>query len=95
MANKRLKAIIEGVISEYGGEPVKQAVLFYLENVYKIKPEEALDKPELFVSALKEIYGPFEGIIENEICDKIAKEYGIKFKGQGLVKLAEELKNAD
>lgn len=92
MARKRLKSIVEETLSEYGGEPVKKMVLFYLENNHGVKAEEILDKPEQFISALKEIYGPFESIIEKEICDKIANEYGIKFKGQGLVELAKELK---
>ncbi|MDP8024187.1 MAG: hypothetical protein ACP5LF_03340 [Nitrososphaeria archaeon] len=94
MAKNRLKTIVEETINEYGGEPVKKMVLFYLENKHNIKPEEVLDKPAQFVNALKDIYGPFEQIIEREICDKIANEYGIKPKGQGLIELAKELKDS-
>ena len=93
MTKNRLKSIIEDKIAEYGGEPVKKTVLFYLEHKYSVKPEEILNKPEQFVTALKDIYGPFEKIIEREICNNIAEKYGINYKNQGLIEIAKVLKN--
>jgi len=61
-----LKKVVEETLAEYGGEPVKNAVIFYLTKMHGIRPEDILQKPEVFVKALNDIYGPFEKIIENE-----------------------------
>ncbi|MGC9145985.1 MAG: hypothetical protein ACP5GS_07760 [Nitrososphaeria archaeon] len=87
-----LKKVIEETLAEYGGEPVKNAVLFHLTKIHGIKPEDVLQKPEAFVQALYDIYGPFEKIIENELCEKIAKIYGLNCVNKGLVELVKELK---
>ena len=65
--------------------------MYHLENKLRVNPDEVLKKPDEFVDALKIIYGDFEGIIEDTICEKVAGEYGIKYKGQGLVKLAKAI----
>ena len=87
-----LKKVIEETLAEYGGEPVKNAVLFHLTKIHGIKPEDVLQKPEEFVQALNDIYGPFEKIIEKELCEKIAGLYGLECKKKGLVELVKELK---
>ncbi|MFP3131204.1 MAG: hypothetical protein RXR51_06475 [Nitrososphaeria archaeon] len=88
-----LKKVVEETLAEYGGEPVKNAVLFHLTKMHGIRPEDILQKPEEFVKALNDIYGPFEKIIETELCEKIAKIYGLNCKN-GLVELIKELKNS-
>jgi len=88
-----LKKVVEETLAEYGGEPVKNAVLFHLTKMHGIRPEDVLQKPEEFVKALNDIYGPFEKIIENELCEKIAKIYGLNCKN-GFIELIKELKTA-
>ncbi|MDP8023910.1 MAG: hypothetical protein ACP5LF_04755 [Nitrososphaeria archaeon] len=92
MSKKSIKNIVEETLELFGGEQVRNAVLFHMNLRYKVKPEEALSKVEAFVEALKDIYGPFEGPIEKEICSRIASEYGIKYSGNSLVELAKEIK---
>ncbi len=92
MVKKSIKNIIEETLDLFGGEQVRKAVLFHMNLRYKVKPEEALSKAEAFVEALKDIYGPFEGSIEKEICNRIASEYGIKYSSNSLVELAKEIK---
>ncbi len=87
-----VKKLVEETLTEYGGEPVKNAVLFHLKNMHNVAPEDAIDKPEEFIKALNDIYGPFEKIIERELCLKIARVYGINYKNEDLIELAKELK---
>ncbi|NAY82074.1 MAG: hypothetical protein GU362_04235 [Thaumarchaeota archaeon] len=86
-----LKRVVEETLAEYGGEPVKNAVIFYLTKMHGIRPEDVIQKPEEFVKALNDIYGSFEKIIETVLCEKIAKIYGLNCKN-GFIELIKELK---
>lgn len=88
----KLRKLVEEAISEYGGEITKDAVMYHLENTHHLDPDDILNRPEQFVSAFRNMYGDFESIIEGNICEKIAKEYGIDYRGEGLVELSKELK---
>ncbi|MGC8558382.1 MAG: hypothetical protein ACP5NC_05250 [Nitrososphaeria archaeon] len=92
MDRKRIGRIVEAAIADYGGDLTKSAVLWHLEHTYGLGPADAILQPEKFVMALRDIYGDFFSIIEADICDKLAKEYGIDYSGGGLVKLAEEIR---
>ncbi len=89
----KLRKLFENAIAEYGGEITKNAVMYHLERTHNLDPDDILNKPEQFVSALRDMYGDFESIIEGSICEKIAEEYGVDYRGQGLVELSKELKN--
>ncbi len=91
----KLRKLVEEAISEYGGEITKDAVMYHLERTHNLDPDDILNKPELFVSAFKNMYGDFEGIIEENICEKIAREYGIDYRGGGLVELSKEFKKLE
>ncbi|MDG6928308.1 MAG: hypothetical protein JRN26_06840 [Nitrososphaerota archaeon] len=92
MDKRKIGSIVESAIADYGGDVTKGAVMWHLEHTYSLGPEDAILKPEKFLRALRDIYGDFVSIIEGNICEKLAKEYGIDYKGEGLLKLAEEMK---
>ncbi len=92
MAEKAIRKIVEETIEAFGGEKVRDAVLYHLEHKYNVKPEEMIEKPEQFSNALKDIYGSFGSMIEKEICKRISENYGLEYKGQGIVEIAKELK---
>ncbi|MEM0097127.1 MAG: hypothetical protein QXY52_05110 [Conexivisphaerales archaeon] len=92
MDKEKVGKIVELAIAEYGGDVTKNAIIWHLEHTYSMEPADAIFKPEKFLKALRDIYGDFVSIIESSICYRLAKEYGINYSGQGLVKLAEELK---
>lgn len=82
--------LISDALSVYG-EINRNVVLWHLEHTYNMKLEDVQNNPELFIRALRAIFGDFESIVEGEICEKIAKEYGLNYKGQGFVDLLKEL----
>ncbi len=89
-SKNQLAKLISDALAEYG-EINKNVVLWHLEHTYNIKPENVLNNPELFIRALHSIFGDFEGIVETAICEKIAREYDLKYNGQGFVSLLKEL----
>ncbi|MFP3262870.1 MAG: hypothetical protein RXP28_08660 [Nitrososphaeria archaeon] len=92
MPKKSLKDIVEETLTKFGGKPVKDAVLFHMNRRYKVRPEDVLSKAELFIEALKDIYGPFEAPIEKELCNRLAKEYGIKYNNEGFICLVKRIR---
>ncbi len=89
MKNDRIGKLIESALEDYGGVVTRNAVLWHLKHTYDLEQSDAIAQPEKFIQALKDIYGDFEKIIEENICEKIAREYGID--GNGLVELAEKI----
>lgn len=92
MERERVRAAVEQAIADYGGEVVKGIVLWQLRNRFHLDPGDAVDRPEDFVSALKEIYGSFEGSIERRICERIALELGVNYSGEGLIELSVKIR---
>jgi len=90
----KVRNLVEAAISDYGGDTMVRVVFWHMQHTYNLDPGDVLAKPDTAVRALRAIYGDFEGIIEGNICERIAKEYGIDYKGQGLLELSDELKNA-
>ncbi len=88
---EKLRKIVEDTISDYGGDTMVRVVSWHMKHTYNLDPGDVLAKPEAMVKALRAIYGEFESIIEGNICERIANEYGIDYKGQGLVELSKEL----
>lgn len=84
------KRVIEAVAS-FGGETVKNIVVWHLRNTYSLDPSDALCRTEAFVKALSDIYGQFAYVIIEKICEEIANEYGLKYSSGGLVKLSSEI----
>jgi len=63
-------------LQKYGGDTVKQVILWHLEHVFYINQSNYLDNPEKLVSALYSIYGNAFMIIEKDFCYSL-KEIGI------------------
>ncbi len=94
MYREKIKGCVESALEDYGGEVTKNAVLWHLKHTYNLEPADAILQPESFIRALNDIYGKdFTKIIEENICEKIAEEYGIS--GNGLVELAEKIKKKE
>lgn len=81
--------IIEAIKS-YGDETLAKSLLWHMENRKKMNLEDIADKPDEFVSFLKEVYGPFEPFIEEHIIQSIAREYGVP-EQKGLVAMIKSL----
>ena len=73
-----LEALEEGLSSL--GESPKQAILFHLENSFKIKREEIPRNLTEFKKALEKIFGPgtpyLEKLILKKLYDKLNLEWG-------------------
>ncbi|MEM0096864.1 MAG: hypothetical protein QXY52_00415 [Conexivisphaerales archaeon] len=82
--------LVSDTLAEYG-EVNKNVVLWHLEHTYNLKLENVQDNPEIFIRALHAIFGDFEHIVENAICEKIAKEYSLNYNGQDFISLLKEL----
>ncbi|MEM0124390.1 MAG: hypothetical protein QXF41_02520 [Candidatus Micrarchaeaceae archaeon] len=81
-----VREIIIETLSDYG-DTVRNVVLWHLETVYHIDLNNVENNPVEFVVALKDIFDGWEKDIEESVCQKIAIEYNIQYKGEGLVKL--------
>lgn len=92
MERERVRKTVEYAIADYGGEMVKGLVIWHLKHRFGLDPGDALERPEEFVSALREIYGSFEEAVERRICERLASEYGINYSGEGLIALAIKIK---
>jgi hypothetical protein len=72
-----LEAVEEG-LSTLGDSP-KQAILFHLEESFKIKKEEIPKNLTEFKEALEKIFGPgavyIEKLILKKLCDKLNLEF--------------------
>ncbi|MEM4099005.1 MAG: hypothetical protein QXW57_04580 [Candidatus Micrarchaeaceae archaeon] len=66
---------------------MKNVALWHLQTVYKIDLNNVENNPAEFVTALKDIFDGWEENIEQNMCRRIATEYGIQYKGEGLIKL--------
>lgn len=94
MEREKVGRAVEAAIADYGGELVKGVVVWNLKNRFNLEPADAVERPEEFIVALREIYGPFEEAVERRICERIAAELGVEYAGQGLLKLAEQIRPA-
>ncbi|MBS7615610.1 hypothetical protein KEJ45_00190 [Candidatus Bathyarchaeota archaeon] len=74
-----LEAIQEG-LSSLGDSP-KQAILFHLENTFKIKLEEIPTKPAQFQKALETLFGPGAPYLEQLILEKLYNKLDLNFNG--------------
>ncbi len=88
---KSISKIFEETLEEYG-DTSKKVVIWHLEHTLKLKLEDIENDPRRFLDALAEIYGSLSQVIETSLCENIAREHGIKYSGEGLVKLLEEIK---
>ncbi|MDG7044483.1 MAG: hypothetical protein JRN19_04395 [Nitrososphaerota archaeon] len=87
----KLDKIIGEALSDYG-ETTKNVIIWHMEHTYNLRLEEVQNDPARFVNALKDILGGLEDAVERNISQRVAREYGIKYGDQGLVKLLGELK---
>ncbi len=75
LKQKAWQLLIQALL-KYGGETVKNAVLWHLEHVYKINEINYLNNPERLIEALYSIYGRAFMMIERDWCYEL--------KGNGL-----------
>ncbi len=90
MKDKHLGEVIIEAIKSYGDETLARSLIWHMENRKKMSVEDIADRPDDFVSFLKEVYGPFEPFIEEHIIQSIAKEYGVP-EQKGLVAMIKSL----
>jgi hypothetical protein len=63
------------------GESPKQAILFHLENSFKIKKQEISNNIAGFDDALKKTFGPSAYFLETLIINKLCEKAYLIFKG--------------
>jgi hypothetical protein len=63
------------------GESPRQAILFHLENTFKIKEQEIPSKIGAFDQALRKLFGLGAGFLETLIVKKLCEKTGSIFKG--------------
>ena len=74
-----LEAVEEG-LSTLGDSP-KQAILFHLENTFKIKLEEIPQNITEFQKALEKIFGPGAPYLEKLILERLYDKFHLEFEG--------------
>lgn len=88
---KSISKIFEETLEQYG-DVSRKVVMWHLENTIGLKLDDIENDPGRFLDALAEIFGDLKQVVETGLCENIAREYGIKYRGEGLVKLLEEIK---
>ncbi|MEM1563623.1 MAG: hypothetical protein QW161_02990 [Candidatus Bathyarchaeia archaeon] len=73
-----LEAVEEG-LSTLGDSP-KQAILFHLENTFKIKLEEIPKNLTEFQKALEKIFGPGASYLERVILKRLYEKFHLDFE---------------
>jgi hypothetical protein len=80
-----LEAVEEGLSSL--GESPKQAILFHLENSFKIKREEIPENLTEFQKALEKIFGPGTPYLERLILKKFYEKLNLRFENSEVERL--------
>jgi hypothetical protein len=73
-----LEAVEEGLLT-LGNSP-KQAILFHLENTFKIKLEEIPKNLAEFQKALEKIFGPGAAYVEKLILKRLYEKFQLEFE---------------
>lgn len=89
---KKAGKAVEEAIADFGGQMVRDIVVGQLKRRFNLDPGDAVERPEEFVAALRDIYGSFEQAVERRICERLASEFGISYRGEGLVELTLKVK---
>jgi uncharacterized protein YaaN involved in tellurite resistance len=76
------KLLVEAIDESFYslGESPKQAILFHLENTFKIDKQKIPDKIDSFDNALKKIFGPGADFLEALIIKKLGEKADAFFK---------------
>ncbi|MEM2463250.1 MAG: hypothetical protein QXY07_01035 [Candidatus Bathyarchaeia archaeon] len=74
-----LDAVEEGLATL--GESPKQAILFHLENTFKLPREEIPRNLTEFRKALEKIFGPGAPYVEKLILEKLYNKLNLEFEG--------------
>jgi hypothetical protein len=74
-----LLAAVDESLSSLGDSP-KQAILFHLEDSFKIKKERIPENITEFTKALEKIFGPGAVYLENLIAKRLYEKLGLKFQ---------------
>ena len=77
------KLLIEAIDESFSslGESPKQAILFHLENTFKIKKQEIPSKTDSFDHAIKKLFGVGADFLEALIVKKLCEKAGSLFNG--------------
>jgi len=84
MANGEFeKILVEAIDESFSslGESPKQAILFHLENTFKIKKQKIPNKIDSFDNALKKIFGLGADFLEMLIVKKLCEKANSDAKG--------------
>jgi len=73
---------VEESLSSLGDSP-KQAILFHLENSFKIKKEHIPANLTEFTKALEGIFGPGASYLEKLIVKRLYEKLGLNFEDVG------------
>ncbi len=76
--SKIFLAAVDESLSSLGDSP-KQAILFHLENSFKIKKEHIPANMTEFAKALEGIFGPGASYLEKLIVKRLYEKLGLKF----------------
>lgn len=90
---KTLLTAVEEGLSNLGDSP-KQAILFHLENSFKIKREEIPTNLTEFKKALEKIFGPEAPYIEKLILKRLHDKLNLEFENSENLNFLNSVENA-
>jgi hypothetical protein len=77
-----LLAAVEESLSSLGDSP-KQAILFHLQDTFKIEVEHIPENITEFAKALEKIFGPGAVYLEKLILKSLYEKLGLEFENSG------------
>ena len=88
---KKLLAVLDESMKSIFGRDTTEAVYYYLEKRYLLKPEDILERSEAFMEAIKGMFGEIgASVIESLLVRDLCTKFGVERReGRELEKLAD------
>lgn len=80
------EAVAEG-LAHFGGKNVVESLLYILELEHSVDLNDIANQIEMFRAGLEKMFGKASHVIEEKICDSLAKKLGLDPDGQSLENL--------
>ncbi|MHB1908796.1 MAG: hypothetical protein ACYCQJ_07975 [Nitrososphaerales archaeon] len=84
------EAVIDG-LAHFGGKNVVESLLYILELEHSVDLNDVANQIEKLLAGLDKMFGKASYVIEEKICENLAKRLGLDPEGQSLESLIERV----